>query len=232
MDNGLAELTRRLPCPRLPLTREDGLLLTTAFLISGRWAELNLSEAEAAELLLKHLECRTPHGLERNRSMLLRIQNRLMAIRMDDFFRIQLEPPFSNEALRHLNRLDDAWKARGADGFYLEWKNTFTPDVLKKHQGPSVLAITGGPGHSEHDAFCIEAIDPIAKINAEYWYLNYVYGLNFELGNQFLIGPKDSGRRFDVLEIVMTNGVQRRLFFDVTSSFVDGEDQSDFARYQ
>ena len=123
MDNVLAELTRPLTCARFSLTFVDRVILVTAFLTAGRWNEVNLSETEAAELLLEHLKCLKPHNHEQNRRMFLWIQNRLMAIRKDDFFRIQLEPPFSNAALRHLNRLDDAWKSRGSDGFYQEWKN-------------------------------------------------------------------------------------------------------------
>jgi hypothetical protein len=80
------------------------------------------------------------------------------------------------------------------------------------------LVVTGGPGDSVHTAIVIKKTPKgLSAAGAEHLLLTQRYGRRgqeWKLTRQDLI--KQDGRVFDTFHIVLSDGAERDLFFDVT----------------
>ena len=148
------------------------------------------------------------HSTKAIKSLFTGMQNTLMAHRKDPFERIQQEPFFWPSVFRNMIELDAGWVAGGDDGFLAEWRRIFAPGWKTRLPGPRLITITAGDGNSPETAFVINAPDVETRIAAEYWYLYYTYGRDWELETQWLVG------QCDVVKIILSGGVSKTVFFN------------------
>ena len=193
-----------------------GLMATAA--ADGRWDWLGLSEDQACDWLMTFT-----HGLKGEpnkavKSIWLITCNTLMAHRKSSFETIQLEPPFSLFGLRNMKQLAVSYRVGSAGAFKSTWAEIFGLGWKERKPKHAVVTIAGGPGDSPGTAVLIRGGDSETRVNAEYWYLYYLYGRTWKCGTQMLTTPDEHGRRFDKLQIQFLNG-ERWIYFDVTAHF-------------
>jgi hypothetical protein len=143
------------------------------------------------------------------------LQQVLMAQHKDDFTTIQLEPAFSSVALANASALAKAARL-GKSELAAEWQRVFAPG-WEEHVPERILTTyTGGPGDSPATAITILAPELTTAIHGEYWYLFYVYGRNWQLGDEQRSAPDGHERVFDQLELIFPDRRRLWIFFDVT----------------
>lgn len=87
--------------------------------------------------------------------------------------------------------------------------------------GQPAITFQGGTGDSPDTAVTIRgAVDEMAGVDAEYRYLREKFGLqqrDWRLVRQEV--RRQGGRVFDVMHLVMADGAQRTIYFDITEFF-------------
>jgi hypothetical protein len=81
-------------------------------------------------------------------------------------------------------------------------------------------------GYSKESPVILEGVNnEIDGVDAEYAYLEKNFGVrnqNWKLDHQSLM--KDGERYFDILDITLTNGEKKKIYFDITNFFGKGLD--------
>jgi len=215
-------LTGRFPAAN----RNMEVLLSAMYAADGRWAELEQSADTArAQVLASFRLADLPKQPVENsvRRIWREVQTFLMAQHNGTFEEIEKLPPFSRFAQANLRRLAAVYAMSGEEGVASEWPQIFKPGWEANRPPAAVPILTGGPGDSRETAVRItNAVDDAEGILTEYNYVAYLLGRpnkEWRRGKQSLTHKDEKGRQFDVLEIDLTAGGQRTLYFDITDFF-------------
>ncbi|MBM4276006.1 MAG: hypothetical protein FJ134_16330 [Deltaproteobacteria bacterium] len=88
-------------------------------------------------------------------------------------------------------------------------------------QAKPKITLSGGPGDSMATAIVIKgAPNSMAGIDAEYYYLSKKFGrpnLDWKLKKQSV--QSQGGRHYDLMEIELKDGSQKKIFFDITEFY-------------
>ena len=148
-------------------------------------------------------------------AIFIMLQHVLMAQRKHDFDTIQIEPAFSG--LARANAVALAKAARlGSRELAEEWQRIFSPGWEERIPEQMLTTYTGGPGDSAATAITILAPDLTTAIHGEYWYLFYVHGRDWQLGQEQRTTPNGNGAVFDQLELIFPDRTRKWIYFDVT----------------
>jgi len=200
------------------------IILSALYAADGRWADLDQDETFAQSMVETSFRIvglpQQPARYAIN-ALCRTAQSALMAQRNGSFDDIERLPPFSRLAAANLTRLASAWRSDGHQGFKQEWAKVFAPGwEANRSKFEGRPKVEGGPGDSRENAIrVLGAATDGEGIATEYNYIAYLFGRSKKEWNrskQSLTGPDPSGHRFDVLEINLTSGGQRTLFFDIT----------------
>jgi hypothetical protein len=201
--------------PRFTLEDNEHVCVIATYVAAGRSEEINLLPDQRHSWFLSFAQSLSGDVEEAVNAIFSMLQHVLMAQRKDDFATIQLEPAFS--ALARSNALALAKAAKlGRSELAAEWQRIFAPGWEERIPEQLLTTYTGGPGDSPATAITILAPDLTTAIYGEYWYLFYVYGRNWQLGQEQRSAPNANGRVFDQLELIFPDRTRLWTFFDVT----------------
>ena len=210
--------------PRFDFSEKDIQRFGTTFLLVGRWQGFVITEKQAADWTLGFARAATRKTSDDKvavQYMFAPLQSLLMARRSTDFCSIQEEPAFSRSGQENFLRLCDAFRREGDVGFYEQWRRIFGGEMDVDIPKYPIISYVGGPGDSKDTAVLLSASDPQLMILAEYWYLAYHFGRKNEqwsLVRQALL-PRalNEGRMYDLIEIDLTDGGRRSVYFDISA---------------
>ena len=211
---------------RFELREGELLYLAGMNVAAGNWELFGNSEQEARTFLMSMIAILKNHGPDEIRNLVWKMQNILMAQRDGDFLSIQTNAPFIPCVRNHMETLDECWVAGGEAGFLEMWDIAFRPGWREKVVPHEIIRLSGGPGESGDTAFRVYAPDGETRICAQYWYLCYNYGRihkDWKPGVQGLTFPDEQGREFDVMNVILPDGEERKFYFvrDPKATFSD-----------
>lgn|GEM_PF-5256392 len=96
-----------------------------------------------------------------------------------------------------------------------------TGSAMEKHFGdvlPFAFIVSGGPGDTPQTAIRICAPSQAVRASAEHWIMR-AFLHRREEGSHFNVGQAELGRLISVHNYTATNGEERSIFFDISSSF-------------
>ncbi len=184
--------------PRFTLEDSEHVCLIATYVAAGHGEEINLLPDQRQSWFLSFARSLNGDVEEAVNAIFSMLQHVLMAQRKHDFATIQLEPAFS--AVARANAVTLAKAAR---------LGSHTPEQI-------LTTYTGGPGDSAATAITILAPELTTAIHGEYWYLFYVYGRNWQLGQEQRSTPNGNGKVFDQLELIFPDRTRKWTYFDVT----------------
>ena len=207
----------------------EHVCVIATYVAAGRSEEINLLPDQRQSWFLSFAQSLSGDVEESVNAIFTMLQHVLMAQRSDDFITIQLEPAFS--AFARANAIALAKAARlGKSELAAEWQRIFAPGWEEHIPEQLLTTYTGGPGDSPATAITILAPELTTAIHGEYWYLFYVYGRNWQLGEEQRTTPNGNGKVFDQLELIFPDRTRRWIYFDVTRlitpSFQEGDARS------
>ena len=183
---------------------------------AGAWDRIDLSPDEAKEVILHFMRClhKDADALQAAKQSRGRLQQSLMALRRQSFEEIQSEAPFSVEANGNFKELLRAWQDEGEEGVTRVWNRMFAPGRHETKHSQVPIKIIGGPGDCQERALeVIGAPDQETRVAAEWWYLFYTYGRNWQWEmHATLEGNKGAGH-FSMHEIRLQSGRGKRIYF-------------------
>jgi acetyl esterase/lipase len=201
--------------PRFTLEDTEHVCVIASYVAAGRSQEINLLPNQRQSWFLSFAQSLSGDSDEAVNAIFSMLQHVLMAQRSRDFLSIQLEPAFS--AFARTNALALAKAARlGSSALSAEWQRVFTPGWEETAPEQVITTYTGGPGDSPGNAITILAPELTTAIHGEYWYLFYVHGRNWQLGEENRTAPDGNGRVFDQLEVIFPDRTREWTYFDVT----------------
>jgi hypothetical protein len=201
--------------PRFTLKDSEHVCRIATYVAAGHGEEISLLPDQRQSWFLSFARSLNGDVEEAVNAIFSMLQHVLMAQRKHDFATIQLEPAFS--AVARANAVTLAKAARlGSSALAAEWQRVFAPS-LEDHTPEQILTTyTGGPGDSAATAITILAPELTTAIHGEYWYLFYVYGRNWQLGQEQRSTPNGNGKVFDQLELIFRDRTRKWTYFDVT----------------
>jgi hypothetical protein len=201
--------------PRFTLEDTEHVCVIATYVAAGRSEEINLLPDQRQPWFLSFAQSLSADVDEAVNAIFTMLQHVLMAQHSHDFTTIQLEPAFS--AFARANAIVLAKAARlGNSELAAEWQRVFAPGWEERVSEEILTTYTGGPGDSPADAVTIQAPDLTTAIHGEYWYLFYIYGRNWQLGQEQRTTPNGTGRVFDRLELIFPDRTPKWIHFDVT----------------
>lgn len=201
--------------PRFTLEDTEHVCLIATYVAAGRSAEINLLPDQQQSWFLSFSQSLSGDCSEAVNAIFSMLQHVLMAQRRDDFTTIQLEPAFSNFARSNAIALAKAARL-GSSALAEEWRRVFAPGWQESIPRQILTTYSGGPGNSPGTAITILAPELTTAIHGEYWYLFYVHGRNWQLGEEYRTAPDGNGRVFDRLELIFPDQTRKWIYFDVT----------------
>jgi hypothetical protein len=205
---------------RFPLTDDEKGYLAITYIVDARWGAIGLTKDEGLSFLIHFFKSllRKDAPEKIAKTLYLSLQNTLMACRKDEFLLIQSESPFSPFSMQNLISLLKFWQVNGEPGVKGEFARIFSRPNIERPKYP-LAEFTGGPGYSEETAIVIHANDNKTGVNAEYWYLNYMYGRGWQLMEQHLIGDDESTEKYDVVTVQFVDQRIVHFYFYITHIF-------------
>lgn len=201
--------------PRFTLEDTEHVCLIATYVAAGRSEEINLLPEQRQSWFLSFAQSLNGDVTEAVNAIFSMLQHLLMAQHKSDFVSIQLEPAF--DATARANAIALARAAQlGNLALEAEWQRIFAPGWEDRIPEPMLTTYTGGPGDSTATAITILAPELTTAIHGEYWYLFYVYGRDWKLGEEQRSTPDGNGRVFDQLELIFPDRTRKWIFFDVT----------------
>lgn len=201
--------------PRFTLEDNERVCLIATYVAAGRSAEINLLPNQRHSWFLNFARSLNGDSEEAVNAIFTMLQHVLMAQRNHDFATIQLEPAFSAVARANAVALAKAAKIGSAE-LAAEWQRIFAPGWEEQVPQQLLTTYTGGPGDSPATAITILAPELTTAIHGEYWYLFYMYGRNWQLGQEQRTTPNGNGKVFDQLELIFPDRTRKWIYFDVT----------------
>ena len=201
--------------PRFTLEDTEHVCVIATYVAAGRSDEINLLPDQRQSWFLSFAQSLSGDVEEAVNAIFTMLQHVLMAQRSDDFAAIQLQPAFSTFARSNAVALAKAARL-GHPALAAEWERIFAPGWEEGVPEQVLTAYTGGPGETPATAITILAPELTIAIHGEYWYLFYVYGRNWQLGEERRSTPNRDGRVFDQLELIFPDQMRRWAYFDVT----------------
>jgi hypothetical protein len=201
--------------PRFTLEDTEHVCVIATYVAAGRSEEINLLPDQRQPWFLSFAQSLSGDVEEAVNAIFSMLQHVLMAQHRHDFTTVQLEPAFSPFARANAVALAKA-AMLGKSDLDAEWRRTFAPGWEERVPEQLLTTYSGGPGDSPSTALTILAPDLTTAIHAEYWYLFYVFGRNWQLGDEHRTTPNEEGRVFDQLELIFPDGARLWTFFDVT----------------
>lgn len=198
-----------------------GLIFTS--IACGRFGDLGMEEAEALQLIQQFCEIESPRGDPDQIALSLfnQTQNALMAFRKDDFYTIQKEAPFSDFGKANLTAFLKAWRAGGKDAVTDEFNRIFINGRESRLPPQPIIRLKGGDGLSPENAVIIEVGDLAKRIRCEYWYINYIFGEDHELGMHMTTSSGDSGKMYSMHSVTTSTGREASVYFDISNQKYD-----------
>jgi hypothetical protein len=201
--------------PRFTLEDTEHVCVIATYVAAGRSQEINLLPDQRQSWFLSFAQSLSGDSDEAVNAIFSMLQHVLMAQRSRDFLTIQLEPAFSEFA--RSNALALAKAARlGSFALAAEWQRIFSPGWEETVPEQVLTTYTGGPGDAPGNAITILAPELTTAIHGEYWYLFYVHGRNWQLGEENRTAPDGNGKVFDQLELIFPDHTRQWTCFDVT----------------
>jgi hypothetical protein len=201
--------------PRFTLEDTEHVCLIATYVAAGRSEEINLLPDQRQSWFLSFAQSLSGDVEEAVNAIFSMLQHLLMAQRKSDFITIQLEPAF--DAAARANAISLARAAHlGNLALAAEWQRIFAPGLKERVPEQILTTYSGGPGDSTETAITILAHELTTAIHGEYWYLFYVYGRDWRLGEEQRTTPDGSGKVFDQLELIFPDRTRKWIFFDVT----------------
>jgi hypothetical protein len=201
--------------PRFTLEDTEHVCLIATYVAAGRSQEINLLPDQRQSWFLSFAQSLSGDVEESVNAIFSMLQHLLMAQRKSDFITIQLEPAFDVAA--RVNAIALAKAAQlGSLALAEEWRRIFAPGWEGRIPEQMFTTYTGGPGDSTATAITILAPELTTAIHGEYWYLFYVYGRDWKLGEEQRSAPDGNGKVFDQLELIFPDRTRKWIFFDVT----------------
>lgn len=194
-----------------------GLIFTSV--ACGRFGEFGLERAEALQLIQQFCEIEGPRGEpdQLTLSLFNQTQNALMAFRKDDFYTIQKEAPFSDFGKANMTAFLNAWRAGGKDVVADEFNRIFINGWESKVPQQPIIRLKGGDGLSQRDAVIIEVEDLAKRIRCEYWYINYIFGEDHELGMHATTYSDDFDKMYSTHSVTTSTGREANVYFDISN---------------
>lgn len=193
-----------------------GLVVTTA--LSGRWGSIGISREDAFDIIKSF--CQTVNkdsdASDAIKAFFFQTQDALMAFRKDDFYTIQKEPPFSDFAFANALSLAQSWSEGGEDGLQDHFNRTFSDGWEQNVPLQSLIMLKGGNGFSENEAIVIGVEDLGKRTRCEYWFLNYTFGDDCDLGMHMTTFSERLGKRFSTYVVTCPENKSKQVFFDIT----------------
>jgi hypothetical protein len=181
---------------------------------AGDWQRIGLNPLAAKELLIDLFGRLQGEVSDLSKRSAERLQQGLMALREGSFEEIQGEPPFSRFAQRNMEALLRAWKDRGEPGFTQVWDATFHANWQDEREHQYPIRIIGETGDCEERALeILGARDRESRAAAEFWYLFYTFGRDWEWIRHETVGEDRIGPQFSVHHIRVAPGSDRRVYF-------------------
>lgn len=201
--------------PRFTLEDTEHVCVIASYVAAGRSEEINLIPEQRQSWFLSFAQSLSGDSEEAVNAIFTMLQHVLMAQHRNDFTAIQLEPAFNPAARENAVALAKAAQL-GSDELAEEWRRIFAPGWEERMPEQVLSTYSGGPGDSAATAVTILAPDLTTAIHAEYWYLFYFYGRNWQLGREERSAAHGNGRVYDQLESVFPDGTRKWTYFDVT----------------
>jgi hypothetical protein len=201
--------------PRFTLEDTEHVCLIATYVAAGRSQEINLLPDQRQSWFLSFAQSLSGNVEESVNAIFSMLQHLLMAQRKSDFITIQLEPAFDVAA--RVNAIALARAAQlGSLALAEGWQRIFAPGWEDRIPEQMLTTYTGGPGDSTATAITILAPELTTAIHGEYWYLFYVYGRDWKLGEEQRSTPDGNGKVFDQLELIFPDRTRKWIFFDAT----------------
>lgn len=183
-------------------------------LAAGYWDKVALAPDQAKTLMFDFARQLQGNPLEAARNSWIHMRQALMTLRKDSFEDIQAEAPFRPHAYRNLQRLLTAHIESGDLGMEKAWQEIFPEGREVEPEKYQPIRVIGGNGESEETALeVIGAPDRETRVAAEWWYLRYQFGWEWEPGIHMTTTKNASGERFSVHDGQLSSGVGKQLFF-------------------
>lgn len=144
-----------------------------------------------------------------------------MAFRKDDFYTIQKEAPFSDFGKANMTAFLNTWRVGGNDAVADEFNRIFTNGWESKVPPQPIIRLKGGDGLSPENAVIIEVEDLTKRIRCEYWYINYIFGEDHELGMHMTTSSEDSDKMYSMHSVTTSTGKEADVYFDISSQTYD-----------
>jgi hypothetical protein len=201
--------------PRFTLEDTEHVCVIATYVAAGRSEEINLLPEQRQSWFLSFAQSLSDDCEEAVNAIFTMLQHVLMAQHRDDFTRIQLEPAFNPTGRGNAIALAKAAQLGSAE-LAKEWSRIFAPGWEERMPEQILTTYSGGPGDSAATAVTILAPDLTTAIHAEYWYLFYFYGRNWQLGREERSSAHGNGKVYDQLELVFPDQKRKWAYFDVT----------------
>jgi len=199
---------------RQGLTDVQMMLLIGWNLSAGYWSRLGLSPAEAKDLMSNFAKQIGDNPVKVVKESRPHIQQALMALRKEPFEAIQGEAPFRLHAQTNMKRLLNAYMESGDSGFDETWPQVFSNDQEVQPADYQPIRVVGGGGESRETALeVVGAPDGETRVAAEWWYLRYTFGWEWEPGFHATTTKDESGNRFSVHDGRLPGGSRKQIFF-------------------
>ncbi len=209
--------------PRFDFSQEELAAFGTTFFLVGRWRDLVETEKEAADWVLgitRNVTQQTSSDRDAVQSLFFPLQMLLMARRSSDFCSVQNEPAFSTSGHRNFRRLHHAFRRAGESGFADQWRRIFPGEGELSVPQNQIISYRGGSGDSKDTAILLSTSEPPLMVSAEHWYLSYQFGRQnqqWSKAMQALLRRDQNGKMYDVIEIDLTDGARKSVYFDISS---------------
>lgn len=198
-----------------------GLIFTS--IACGRFGDLGMEKAEALQLIQQFCEIEGPRGEPDQIALSLfnQTQDALMAFRKDDIYAIQKEAPFSDFGKSNMTAFLKAWGAGGNDAVTDEFNRIFINGWESKVPPQPIIELKGGDGLSKRNAVIIEVEELAKRIRCEYWYINYFFGEDNELGMHATTYSDDSDKMYSTHSVTTSTGREANVYFDISNQKYD-----------
>lgn len=183
-------------------------------LAAGYWSRLGLSPVEAKELMSNFARQLGDDPLKTVKESRPHIQQALMALRKEPFEAIQGEAPFRPHAQANMKRLLNAYMNGGVSAFDDVWRQVFPDGQEVEPADYQPIRVVGGGGEARETALeVVGAPDQETRVAAEWWYLRYTFGWEWEPGMHATTTKDANGNRFSVHHGRLSGGARKQIFF-------------------
>jgi hypothetical protein len=181
---------------------------------AGEWQRIGLNPQAAKEFLIDIFGQLQGDLSDLSKKSAAQLQTHLMALKGGDFEEIQQEAPFIRFAQRNMEALLRAWGEGGEPGFARVWDDIFHArwEAEQKWQDP--IQVVGEIGDCKERALeVVGAPDGETRVAAEWWYLYYTFGHDWNPGMHATVGGDGDSTHFSVHQIQIPPSTEKRVYF-------------------